>query len=421
MIYCNQNSAKGGVLLMKSLKIQMLGGFSISADDQCVSDQDNRSKKVWALIAYLIYHRHRAIPQDELIGLLWPDDEHNANPSSALKAVVHRARNTLEGLWPSAGADLILHQSAGYMWNKEYPCELDVDVFEAFCKRARNDPEDLTLDIEALQLYKGIFLPNMSSEMWTIPVAAYYHNRYIQRLLEILPIMARQGRYSEIASLCRSAIAMEPFHEELHCHFMRALLAMGDREGAVRIYQKLRESLYSNFCILPAEETRALYYEASKTINDHTIEIEVLRQQLQEDYRDGALICEYDFFRVLYHSMERSMTRNGISAHIAMFTITDEKGAQLSKKKLENAVNTLEDQIRVSLRRGDAAARCSISQFVVMLPRANYEDSCMVCKRIVRNYFRRYPRAEIDIRFTVFPIQPDIKEVSQWGHTTAPV
>ena len=88
---------------------------------------------------------------------------------------------------------------------------------------------------------------------------------------------------------------------------------------------------------------------------------------------------------------------------------------------IKRIMEQLGQQIRTNLRRGDIISRCSTTQYIMMLPKANYEDSCMVCKRIVRNYFRRYPRAETDIRFTVFPIQPDIKEVSQWGHTTAPV
>lgn len=396
---------------MSSLSVQMLGNLSISYGDQRISDQDNRSRKVWTLIAYLIYHRRRVVPQNELIELLWAEDQQSDNPSGTLKAMIHRARKTLDALWPSAGMELILHQGSGYTWSKMIPCEVDIDRFEALCKSSSH--EDLQDTISALQLYRGSFLPNMSAETWVIPVAAYYHNCYVHHLLNILPILLQQSQYHEAANLCRDAVSVEPFHEEIHCYFMRALLAMGDRNGAVRIYQKLRESLFSNFCILPAEETRALYYEATKTINDHAISLDTLQQQLKEEYHEGALICEYDFFRVLYHSMERSMARSGIATHIAMLSITEKHGTQPSQKQQEVAINRLEEQIRMSLRRGDAAARCSVSQFVIMLPKANYEDSCMVCNRIIRAFFRKYPRADVDIQFAVCPIQPDIKEIAR--------
>ena len=398
---------------MNSLSVQMLGSFTLSCNDQRISDQDNRSRKVWMLIAYLIYHRRRVVPQEELIELLWTEDQQGNNPVGALKAMVHRARNTLDALWPSAGMELILHQASGYTWSKTIPCDVDIDRFEALCKAADDGLEGPECAVSALRLYRGSFLPHMSSETWVIPIAAYYHNFYIRHLLAVLPMMMQQAQYNDVANLCRDAIAVEPFHEEIHCFFMRALLAMGDRKGAVRIYQKLRESLFSNFCILPAEETRALYYEATKTINDHAIAPEVLQQQLKEEYHEGALICEYDFFRVLYHSMERSMARSGIASHIAMLSVTGKNGIQLSQKQQETAVNRLEEQIRTSLRRGDTAARCSVSQFVIMLPSANYENSCMVCNRVIRAFFRKYPRAEVDIQFTVCPILPDIKEIAR--------
>ena len=393
---------------MDRLSIQMLGSFTITYNDQRISDQDNRSRKVWALIAYFIFHRKRTIPQDELIDLLWTEDQQNNNPAGALKAMIHRARNTLDALWEGAGKDLILHQGAGYTWNRSYPCDVDIDLFELLCKPAADGHHDYAQDVEALRVYRGTFLPNMSAETWVIPVAAYYHNCYIQRLLETLPIMLQNEHYNDVATLCQAAIAVEPFQEEIYCYFMRALLAMGDRTGAVRIYQKLRESLFSNFCILPSEETRALYHEATKTINDHTVEIDTLQQQLKEEFHTGALICEYDFFRILYHSMERSMARSGMAAHIAVLTVTGKHGAELSRRQQETAVTNLEEHIRLGLRRGDAAARCSISQFVIMLPQANYENSIMVCNRLIRSFFKKYTRSDIDIKFNVCPILPEM-------------
>ena len=43
------------------LKVQMLGTFSIMLGDAKVDDSSNRSKKIWLLLAYLIYHRDRMV------------------------------------------------------------------------------------------------------------------------------------------------------------------------------------------------------------------------------------------------------------------------------------------------------------------------------------------------------------------------
>lgn len=52
------------------LQIRMLGEFSISLGKQEINDSDNRSRKVWLLMAYMIYCRNRSVSQDELADLL---------------------------------------------------------------------------------------------------------------------------------------------------------------------------------------------------------------------------------------------------------------------------------------------------------------------------------------------------------------
>ena len=77
---------------MTSLHIQMLGEFTLSTDAQSISDRENRSHKVWMLLAYLIYHRQRVVSQEELIHLLWGNPPQGNNPTGALypKAVLQQ-------------------------------------------------------------------------------------------------------------------------------------------------------------------------------------------------------------------------------------------------------------------------------------------------------------------------------------------
>ena len=62
--------------------------------------------------------------------------------------------------------------------------------------------------------------------------------------------------------------------------------------------------------------------------------------------------------------------------------------------------------VRLSLRRGDVASRCSVSQFIILLPRANYENSCRVMERIVRQFGRQYPHSPALLRYSVQPLDP---------------
>ena len=50
---------------MEELSIQMLGGFSLRIGNRELSDTDNRSKKVWVLLAYLICQREHCVLQGD--------------------------------------------------------------------------------------------------------------------------------------------------------------------------------------------------------------------------------------------------------------------------------------------------------------------------------------------------------------------
>lgn len=392
---------------METLYVKMLGSFSIKTKEKSISDKENRSLKMWNLLAYLIYHRHRPVTQKELFDLLWGDGERENRSAGALKTLFYRARCTLDQLWSNAGHELILYQNGGYIWNKECPMSVDVDEFDKWSQLAKGE-EGQKNAYRALKIYEGDFLSRMSAEPWVMPVAAYCHNRYMQSLLCILPSLMEQEKNEEAAQLCRTAIEVDPFQEKIYYYFMRALLNMGDQKGAASLYKQLGEKLYDNFGILPSEETSALYYEAVRANQDYALPMDIVIKQLhEEDPAAGAMICEFEFFRVLYRSMARSMERSGLTAHVALLSLTGDGEDGISRRKIDGAMDKLEEQIRISLRKGDVAARCSASQYIVLLQQANYENSIMVCNRIKKAFCQRYPHLEAVVNWEIQPIRPN--------------
>ena len=398
---------------MEALEIQMLGGFSIKAGEKTISDRDNRSRKLWNLLAYLIYHRHRLVMQEELMEILWSEGRQGSNPAGALKTALHRVRIMLNTLWPTAGHDLILCRNNGYVWNNDIPAKMDFVMFEKLCKKS-NEEMDARQCFETLKLYQGDFLPHMSSESWVIPIAAYFHNCYVQSLLQILEAFMAQERYHEVAELCRAAIVVEPFHEGIHCYLMQALLQLGDQRGAVHIYKQFGERLHSDFGIFPGEDIRALYYEAMKNNQEQPLTTEELQRRLAEaDDSRGAFLCDYDFFRVLYQFMMRYMVRSGIEVQGALFDVVMDVAEENSQRKLQGWMKKLEEQLCVGLRRGDTVAQCSASQYIVMLPQTDSENGSRVCERVIKAFYRKHPHSDAVIRYEMFTVQPGVwnKEV----------
>ena len=392
---------------MDHLHIQTFGNFTLQAGEAKISDSDNRSKKVWLLLAYILCKRGRQITRKELISLLWGDDSSN-NPENALKTTFHRVRTLLDQLWPSAGHQLIIWKDGGYSWNMEIPVTIDSDTFDSLCRRDGKSEEQWLDDAtKALSVYNGDFLSNLSTETWVIPITAYYHNLYIQTILDVVPLLSARERYQEAADICREALKVEPYHEPLHRLLMQALLDLGDLKGVASVYEDLSEQLFSELGIKPGDDTKAIYRIATQSISEQSLPVDTVLEYLQEKGAiKGALQCEFDYFKILCFAEARAMLRSGKATHLTLLTVTG-GSKELSKRSLDTAMEHLGEQIRTNLRRGDNFARCSVSQYIIMLPQANYENSCMVSRRILNAFTKRHPHSPARINFVVQPLSPE--------------
>ncbi len=382
----------------------MFGNFSLQSSQSRISADIGRSKKVWLLLAYLLCKRGHAVSRNELIQVIWGNSS-NDNPENALKTTLHRARTLLNQLWPSAGHDLILWKNGTYSWNLDIPLSVDVDEFVRLSQKDdREESQWLQDTLDAIALYQGEFLNTLPPETWILPLTTYYHNLYIQTVLDTVPLLFDRNRHQEAAELCQNALQSEPYHEPLHCLFMQALLVLGDLKGVVSVYEDFKNRIFTDLGIEPGSETKALYRAATQTASSHALTIDAILDQLYEkDAKSGALQCEFDYFKILCYAESRGMARTGKTIHISILTISD--GLKpLSRQSLDTTMERLGEQIRLSLRRGDVYARCSTSQYIILIPDANYENSCMVSRKVLNAFAKRYPHCPARIDFVVQPL-----------------
>lgn len=391
-----------------TLQVQMLGQFTLRYGDRTISDSDDRSRRVWSLLAYMLYNHGRSFAQEELIHLYWSNSEKSADPGNALKSIFHRIRTALDKLQPGLGRLLIRRKAGRYFWNNVMPLSLDIEDFEAHfhaAEAAGDDDVRLAEYQSALALYAGDPLPRMTDEIWTIPIVAYYHSLYTRAAAGAIELLEKQERTAEAVALCRRAIHIEPYQEDLYEHLMRGLLRTGDMKGAMSVYEEMSEQLFAHFGVMPSETLRTLYRQATRTVNDRTLTMDEVCSQLAEPApHGGAMVCEYDFFKILYRAEARSIARNGHSANICLLSVSGKDGEMLARRSLDPAMNNLQVLVQNNLRRGDAIARCSISQYIILLPQANYENSRMVADRLVSAFYRRYPHSPARLRYTVQPL-----------------
>jgi len=392
------------------LKVHMLGEFSLTLGPKTINDQSNRSKKVWTLLEYLIAFRDREISQNDLIDLLWPDGE-TINPAGTLKTLLHRARAAISELGFCGGKELVVSLRGTYAWNTGVPMEVDADLFDAACRAAgtaEDREEKLDAMFRAVSLYRGDFLPRSAAETWVVPISAYYHAQYLKIVHETLTLLNAENRSDEIISICQKAVVIDPYDESLHQALILALAETGQQQAALQHYEYVTELFFKQFGVTPSPELTSLYREIVRTNNELETDLNVIKQDLAESTRKpGAFFCEYEFFKDIYNLSSRSCARSGQVIQIALITVTGSGGEPLPQKALNQAMDHLNEIVACSLRRGDVFCRYSVPQFLLMLPSSNFEDGDMVLRRILRNYRKKYPKADVALHYKILPLDPE--------------
>lgn len=377
------------------VSITLLGGFTMNVDEEILTDEVNRSQKIWNVLSYLIVHRDRNVPQSEFIEQFWPD-ENSSNPVNALKTLLYRVRAMLEPLF-GADIDPILSQRGSYSWNRAIECSVDADEFERLCQKAAearlSDEKRMDLYRRADALYRGDFLPKLSNELWTIPITARYHNLYLKSVKEFAALLEKHEAFEEMAGVCMRASLIDQLDEEIHILIVRALLRQGKDAAALAHYESATDLLYRNLGVRPSQELRALYTEIMAVEKGLETDLEVIQGDLREAAaRPGAFVCEYGFFKEAYRLEARRAARSGQSVHVGLITVSLPDGGVPALNVLGATMDQLLQVMVGNLRRGDVVSKYSGAQFVVMLPAANFEDSTMVMERIVSAFYRQHRR-----------------------------
>lgn len=393
--------------------VRTLGGFSIKAGDREVNDNNNQSKKPWALLEYLVIFQKKDISPAELINVIWADDP-GVNPGGALKTLMFRSRKLLDplGIPPQK---LLVQQRGSYAWTQEFETILDIDEFESICSSILNnkeltDDDTLQLCLDGLSLYKGDFLPKSEYESWVIPISAYYHSLYQKLVYKTVELLLERKDYSRITSICQSAVGIEPFDEEFHYYLVYSLYKDGHSSQAIEEYNHTMDLFYNEFSISPSDHFKDLYKIIRNEEQGVNTNMEHILNSLYEEGSGGAFFCEYSVFRDLFQLESRAIERTGDSIYICLLTITGLEGQVPKSMILNRAMDHLSHAIRSSLRCSDVYTRYSISQYLVMLPTVTAEKGEVVLKRILTNFRKLYNRKDLTVEFKLQPILP-------WKHS----
>ena len=390
-------------------EITLFGEFTISNGKEVITDQANRSKKVWTLLEYLIVNRDRSVTQKELVELLWPDSD-TKDPINTLKVLMHRVRTLLDELGKDSGKKMIYYKSGAYGWNDELKYIIDTEQFELALQKAEDaeGEKKLELLLRAIRLYTGDFLQKNATETWITQLSSYYKTKLLYASSEAAAMLFEEARYTELINLCYHVIKFNPYKEEFYLYLLKALVKTQQVDKAQEEYHHISELFFREFGITPSEELTAIYKEVVETSHMPELNLEIIKEKLTEEPSAGCFYCEFEFFKTIYRLEARSAARTGQSVYIGLLTLMNASGNDLPNQKTMNRVmDALYGTIRSTLRRGDIFTRYSLNQYLIMLPTTTFETSNMVMERLKRAYRREFPNTPVQLVGSTTPITPD--------------
>lgn len=232
-------------------RLSVFGGIDLQKGGRRL-DAVLRQPKRTALLVYLATARpHGFHARDTLLALFWPESDDRRGRRSLRKALHFLRKHLGKNAIVSRGDDLSLSG-----------IQCDAASFDAAVEagRARN----------ALELYRGDFLKGFhvsgspEFERWLDAERKRYRRAAARLAWSLSEGEEAAGSDMEAVRFARRAHAIQPLDETGVRRLMELLDRLGDRAGALRVYEQAERLIREEVGVDPAPETRALHAEIVK-------------------------------------------------------------------------------------------------------------------------------------------------------------
>lgn len=226
-------------------RVETLGSSGVSRSDG--SQVLFRSRKHFALLVHLAISGPRAHRRERLVGLLWPEDG-DARARHSLSQALYALRRLF-------GEEVVEVRGEEVQIGSGRPA---VDALE-FGEHLRRGAI-----ADAVALYRGEFLEGFwvrgarPFEDWMDRERARLAAEFRQALRSLIRDGREQGEWAAVVERTRRLIQIEPYDEHAYADLMRALWIVGDRAGALKQYEVLREVLAGELESEPGPEIEEL-------------------------------------------------------------------------------------------------------------------------------------------------------------------
>lgn len=241
-------------------EIKLLGGFQVLVDGKAV--RGFRSNSVRALLAFLCMQPHHPHARESVATLL-RSEVSDEKARHSLRTTLYRLRKVLDQATPNSSQRLMTISRQSLEWHPDASI-LQVDALNLAQVVARVDEATMTELTAAIALYAGEFLEGLhvgeadAFDDWLLIQREQFHYHALTLFDALGDRFVAAGAWSQVITVAQRQLEIEAWHEAAYQRWMRALIAQGNRVGALAVYERCRIALYDALGIEPSKETVAL-------------------------------------------------------------------------------------------------------------------------------------------------------------------
>jgi DNA-binding SARP family transcriptional activator/pimeloyl-ACP methyl ester carboxylesterase len=235
-----------------AVPVRMFGPLELQVNGTRLGPRDFGGVKPKQLLEALLLDRGRLVPKDRLADMLWAE-RLPQRVSATIETYVSVLRRSL-------GQRLIVTDRGGYRITAD-EVSVDLDRYEDLLRQAAASPAaERRSPLEtAVELGGQELLADEPYAEWIVPTREHYRQRQVQALVELAECCFELSDHRATIAAAERAVALEPTRERAYRAAMRAHHAAGDRDAALRTYERCRSALADELGIAPTVETAGLH------------------------------------------------------------------------------------------------------------------------------------------------------------------
>jgi WD40 repeat protein/DNA-binding SARP family transcriptional activator len=234
-----------------------LGTFQVRVGEQAIDDQAWRRRTARQLFKVLLTRPDRRMTRQEVIELFWPESD-TGSAATNLRSTVHAIRRAFE----SAHAPEVVRGDHTSLWlDTDDVLWMDAVAFERKVTEAWRSPDPLPLLEDASKLYAGDYLPDDVFEDWAAGRRETLKRTWTELQYGLAQILETLPDPNAAIQPLERLLRADPCDERAAQELMNLLARHGQRSAAMRVFQRLSQSLRDELGVEPSPDTTELHHQ----------------------------------------------------------------------------------------------------------------------------------------------------------------